>query len=117
MDPQLRVQYLTGRLDNYYSIMRTTVFALAGLAAIISFAPGKAGMMLAALVVATTAFGILAGSASLNDIDCLRQDIDETTAQTNYGRSAMSRNVGALKLASNLLIGLAGLAEVMTIFF
>jgi len=116
MTPETRVQIVLGRSRDYFDIMRTTLFAFAGLAAIIEFGAGGYSAPLATLVAAVTAYGALAGGTALSDIDNLRADMDEATAGTCYGKAIAARNFGALRAISAVLVVLIGAAELYAIF-
>ncbi|WP_212525103.1 hypothetical protein [Actibacterium sp. MT2.3-13A] len=115
MTPELRSSILLGRVTHYTEIMRTTIFTYAALAAIIEFGPAGYSVPLTVLVVATAAYGILAGGAALDDLINLREDLDDAVAQTAYGRGLKARNLPALKMISAVLLGLVGLAELYAI--
>ena len=86
MTPELRTSILIARSGDYFSIMRTTIFTLAALAAIIELGSGGYSAPLTTMVVVTVAYGILAGGTALDDIINLRSDMDEKTAATSYGK-------------------------------
>lgn len=116
MTPELRSKITMSRIDQYSGIMRTTIFTQAGLAAIIELGPDGYSAPLTMLVIATTAYGILAGGTALDDVVNLREDMDEDMAQSSYGKGVNARNIPALKLLSAVLLGLVGLAELYAIF-
>ncbi len=116
MTPELRNAITQGRLDNYTAIMRTTIFTLTGVAAVIELGPGGYSAPLTMLVVTTCAYGILAGGVALDDVTNLRESMDDDTANSAYGRAALSRNLPMLKMTSAVLLGLVGLAELFAIF-
>ena len=116
MTPELRATIMQARVTHYTDIMRTTIFTFAALAAIIELGPGGYSAPLTVLVVATAAYGILAGGAALDDVINLREDMDESVAQTTYGRGIKARNLPALKMTSAVLLGLVGLAELYAVF-
>ncbi|MES0826064.1 hypothetical protein [Ruegeria sp. SCP11] len=116
MDSQLRSELSMGRLDHYYHIMRTTIFAYVALAAIIGFGPEGISLALIVLVIATAAYGILAGKTALADVENLRDDMDEEFAQTSFAKGIKTRNMKGLIMTSNVLLGLIGLAELTAIF-
>ena len=116
MTPDQRSYNHMSRLSHYFDIMRTVTFGFAGLAAIIELGPEGYSAPLTMVVIATAAFGILAGNTTLDDVASLRDDMDEDEAATNYGKSLKSRNYGALKMASTVLIGLVAVSELYAIF-
>ncbi|WP_170761875.1 hypothetical protein [Ruegeria lacuscaerulensis] len=116
MDPHLRSELSMGRLDHYYDVMRTTIFSYVAIAAIIGFGPEGISLVLIVLVISTAAYGILAGKTGLEDVENLRDDMDEEFAQTNFARGLKTRNMKGLILTSNILLGLIGLAELIAIF-
>jgi hypothetical protein len=116
MTPEIRSETVFARNGHYYDIMRTTIFTLTAVAAIIELGSGGYSAPLTMLVIGATAYGILAGGSALDDLNNLRQDMDEATAQTAYGKGALSRNIPALKMISAILLGLIGLAELYVIF-
>jgi hypothetical protein len=115
MTPDQRNYLSVSRTNAYYDIMRTTMFSFTGLAAVIHLGPDSYSAPLVTLAVAATAYGILAGGSALDDMIALRDDMDEATANSSYGRAVKGRNLPALKLASGVLLGLVGLAEVFAI--
>ena len=116
MTPELRNAIVISRVDNYSAIMRTTIFALTGIAAIIELGPDGYSAPLTMLVITLTAYGILAGGTALDDIINLRDDMDEDMANSSYGKGVSARNIPALKMISTVLLALIGLAELYAIF-
>jgi hypothetical protein len=117
MTPEIRTKILISRSRDYFDILRTTLFVLAAIAAVIHLGPGGFSLPLAMLAIATTAYGVLAGGVALDDIINLRADMDEDFAQTSYGQGVSARNIPAMKMVSTVLIGLVGLAELLAIVF
>ncbi len=115
MIPEHRIAYSTGRLQNYYDVMRTTIFVLAAVAIAEHLGPQASSAPLLMVVVATVAYGVLAGNTALDDIGNLIHDLDETTARSHFGKGLTRRNMKMLKLASAGVIVLTGLAEVAAI--
>ena len=116
MTPETRVQILISRSEQYYAIMRTTMFVFVAIAAIIEFGPGGYSAPLTCLVIAISAYGILAGGTALDDIINLRDDMDEAMAGSAYGAAVKARNIPMLKTVSSVLIGLVGVAELFALF-
>ncbi|MGI9394159.1 MAG: hypothetical protein ACR2OY_05890 [Boseongicola sp.] len=110
MTPENRTKLLVARTGNYNDIMRTTVFTLLGIAAVVHFGDGSYSAPLTVLTVVAALYGILAGGVALDDIMALRDDLDEASAATSYGNLVQARNIGALKMTSTVLIGIAGFA-------
>ncbi|TMV06422.1 hypothetical protein FGK63_14845 [Ruegeria sediminis] len=117
MTPEMRSTLSIARLTHYFSIVRTTFFLFVAIAAILILGPQEFSLALAMLVVATTAFGILAGNTALEDIENLRADLSPEVADTNYGKGIKSRNMPMFKALSAGLIGLTGLAQLLAILF
>ena len=117
MTPELRNSLVIARTGDYFNIMRTTIFTLTAVAVVIQLGPEGFSAPLAMLVIATTAFGVLAGGTSLDDVINLRDDMDDATAQTTYGKGVGTRNIPMLKMISSVLLGLIGLAELFVICF
>lgn len=115
MTPETRIQIVLGRSRDYFDVMRTTLFAFVGLAAIIEFGPAGYSAPLTMLAVAVTAYGVLAGGTALSDIDNLRNDMDEGIAGTSYGKGVTARNFAGLKAISAGLVLLIGVAELYAI--
>lgn len=115
MTPDIRKDLLIARIDNYTAIMRTTIFTMAAIAAMIEFGPGGYSAPLITLTIAATLYGILAGGSALDDMIALRADMDEATANSNYGKAVAARNLPMLKMVSTVLLALVGLAEVAAI--
>lgn len=116
MNSELRMQLQIARTGHYGDIMRTTLFCLLGIAAIIGFGGGAAAKLpLVFATIAVTLFGALAGGTALDDISVLRDDMDDGTGASAYGQQAKGRNLKLLKLLSGALIGLTGLAEVLVL--
>ncbi len=116
MTPDQRNYLSMTRITNYYEIMRTTVFAFVGLAAIIELGPDGYSASLTVLVIVTAAYGILAGGSALDDVINLRDDMDEEMAKTSFGKALKARNVPALKMTSSVLLGLVAIAELYAVF-
>lgn len=116
MTQDQRIAILTARTGDYFGIMRTTIFTLAAIAAIIELGAGGYSAPLTTLVITAAAYGILAGGTALDDINNLRGDMDDKTAATTYGKGVTARNIPALKMISAGLLGLVGLAELYAIF-
>ena len=112
MTPENRMQIQVARTADYSSIIRTTMFTFTAIAAVIHFGDGSYSVPLMALTIAITLYGILAGGTALDDVDSLRADMDEATANSAYGKQVKARNLGALKMTSKVLVGLVGLAEI-----
>ena len=108
---------MTARGGDYFGIMRTTIFTLAAIAAIIELGSGGYSAPLTTLVIAAVGYGILAGGSALDDIRNLRDDMDDKIAATAYGKGSATLNIPALKMISAGLLGLVGLAELYAIFF
>ena len=115
MTPEHRTQILIARTADYYGIMRTTIFTFLGLAALLHLGPDTWSLPIAALVIATTAYGILAGGTALDDIINLRADMDDTMSETSYGVGVKARDLPTLKLISSALLGLIGVAELLAV--
>ena len=110
MTPEDRIQILIARTADYNGIIRTALFTLLGISAAILFGDDGYSAPLTVLTLAATLYGILAGSVALDDIMALRDDMDEATADTTYGKQVQGRNIPALKLTSAVLLGLVGFA-------
>jgi len=85
-------------------------------AAIIEHGPDGYSAPLTMLVIAATAYGILAGGTSLDDINALRDDMDEDMANSAYGKGVKARNIPLLKMISTVLLTLIGVAELCATF-
>lgn len=114
MTPEMRTQIAMARAGDYVNIMRTTFFTFVAVAAVNELAGGYSTPLLM-IAIAVTAYGVLAGSAALDDLIALRDDMDEGMAATNYGGVLKARNLPTLKMVSAALIGLIGLAQVLAI--
>ncbi|MDJ1017111.1 MAG: hypothetical protein QNJ35_11415 [Paracoccaceae bacterium] len=115
MTPDHRLQLQIARTGDYNGIMRTTIFTFLGVAALIHFGPGGFSLTLAILVIATTAYGVLAGGVALDDIIALRDDMDDETRASAYGQIVSDRNIPTLKMISTALLALIGLAELLAV--
>ena len=115
MTPDVRTKLLISRTSGYYTIMLTTMFVLTATAAVIELGDGGYSAPLMCLVIAATAYGVLAGGSALDDMINLREDMDEATASTAYGKGVNARNLPMLKIISSALVGLIGLAELLAI--
>jgi hypothetical protein len=116
MDFQIRNSISMARLGHYYSIMQTCILGFAAITAIIVFSGGGYSAPLAMLVIANTAYGILAGNTALSDVANLIEDLDEESAKTHFGQGLTRRNMPMLRIASTGLIGLTGVASLVAIF-
>ena len=99
MTPELRNSLVIARTGDYFNIMRTTIFTLTAVAVVIQLGPEGFSAPLAMLVIN------------------LRDDMDDATAQTTYGKGVGTRNIPMLKMISSVLLGLIGLAELFVICF
>lgn len=117
MDEEFRGPMVRARLEHYYGVLRTTLFAFVGLAAIIAFAPDAPPVVISLLVISVSAFGILAGNSTLDDVKALIEDMDEKMSGSAFGKAVAGRNLRALKAASSLLVGLTGLAQLWAAVF
>lgn len=115
MTPDQCISILTARSADYFGIMRTTLFALTGIVAIIQLGPDSYSTPLTMLVIATAAYGILAGGTALDDIINLRDDMDDDMAKSSYGTGVNARNIPAIKITSAVFLGLIGLVEFFAI--
>lgn len=115
MTPELRTQILIARVGDYQTIMRTTLFTMLGIGAALHFGADDYSAPLMVLAIAITAYGILAGSAAMDDMIALRDDMDDDMKATAYGMAVNARNIPMLKMISAGLLGLVGLAEVLAI--
>jgi hypothetical protein len=115
MTPEHRTKILLARTSNYYDIMRTTMFVFAVVAAVIHLGPGTYSSGLVMLVIANTAYGVLAGGSALDDMIALRSDMDDDMSATVYGKAIKARNLPGLKMSSSVLVGLVGVAELLEI--
>lgn len=115
MDFEIRNSISMARLDHYYGIMRTCILGFAAIVAIIVFSDGAYSAPLAMLVIANTAFGILAGNTAITDVANLVKDLDDEAAKTHFGAGIAQRNMTVLRLASAVLVGLTGLAALVAI--
>ncbi|MRU16253.1 hypothetical protein FDP25_12495 [Roseovarius sp. A21] len=116
MDFQIRNSISMARLGHFYGVMQTCIFAFAAITAIIVFSGGAYSAPLAMLVIANTAYGILAGNTAISDVSNLIRDLDEESAKTHFGQGLTRRNMPMLRVASSGLIGLTGLAALVAIF-
>ncbi len=117
MTPEIRNAIVIARANDYFNIMRTTLFGYIAVAAIIEFGPGGYSAPLTVLVITLAAYGVLAGNTALDDIDKLRNDMDDDMAATSYGQGIKARNIPGLKLTSTVLLWLVGIAELYAILF
>ncbi|NOE18831.1 hypothetical protein GS634_11935 [Ruegeria atlantica] len=117
MDPQLRSEISMRRLDHYYDIMRTSIFAYVAIAAVIGFGAEGVALPLIVLVLVITTYGVLAGKTALEDVENLRGDMTEEFAQTSFAQGLKARNLKGLILTSNVLLSLIGLSELIAIVF
>ena len=112
MNTELRMQLQIARTGHYGDIMRTTIFAQLALTAVIGF--GATGVTVPLVIAAVTIalFGALGGSTALDDISILRDDMDEATGSSAYGKQAKARNLALLKALSAGLIALIAAAQI-----
>lgn len=96
--------------------MRTALFALIGVAAVVGFGATGVDIPLAVLTIAITLFGAIGGGTALDDISALRDDMDEATGGSTYGQQVKTRNLALLKMLSAALLGLSGLGILLVIF-
>ncbi len=115
MTPELRQTIVHARTAEYSGIMRTVIFAFAVIGGVLHFGPGDYSAPLMVLSITVTAYGVLAGGAALDDVHNLKADMSDEFQATGYGAGVMARDILRLKLASNVLVGLTGLASVLAI--
>ena len=116
MTPEHRQQIVHARTADYAIIMRTTLFAFLGIGAVLHFGDGFS-LPLLVLTLVVTAYGVLAGSTALDDINNLKADMTEEFSATGYGSGVAKRDVLMLKTISAGCVGLVGLACVLGIIF
>ena len=117
MTPDHRMTLQIARTGQFGDIMRTAIFGQIAIAAVIGFGADGIGFPLIIITIAVTSFGAIGGATALDDVANLREDMDEATAASTYGRGAKARNLDALKMLSAGFLGLIGLAEVLAILF
>jgi hypothetical protein len=115
MTPDHRTKLVISRTSDYVGIMRTTLFGLIAVAAIVHFGPNLFSGPLAMLAITLSAYGILAGGSALDDLINLREDLDAEMSATTYGAGVIARDLPKLKIVSAALIGLTGLVELFAI--
>ena len=92
MDIQTRTPIVVARADIFFHIQRTAMFVLLGTLAVHVFAQGAAHIwVLSASIVGAALYGVLAGNAAMKDIQALREDMDEETRDSNYGKSVLAQ--------------------------
>ncbi len=116
MNSDLRMQLQIARTTGFGEIIRTSLFSLVAIAAIIGFGATGIDIPLAVLTVAATLFGILSGGAALDDIAALREDMDAATGGSAYGAVFKARNFAMLKTLSAILLAATGIAVLAVIF-
>ena len=117
MSPEIRAKYHITRNTHFNDILRTTLFGQLGIAALIGFGAEGITLLLVVLTIAITVFGIAAGNAALDDINKLRDDMDEATSETAYAKQSMSRNLEMLKMLSTGFLAIIGVTELLAILF
>jgi len=117
MTPEFRQSIVQSRTHDYNNIMRTTLFAFLGIAAVLFLGDGGFSLPLLVLTLVVTAYGVLAGGTALEDIHNLKGDLTEEAAATSYGGGVAERDVLMLKTISAGCIGAVGLACVLGIIF
>lgn len=110
LTPEQQIQFMQLRTNNYFEIMRTTLFSLVGLSAVIAFAPSGAAPMLILLVLGVVVYGYLGSKAALDDVEALHQDMKEVTSGTQLG---LERNYGLFKTLTVALLGLIALTMIL----
>ena len=91
MELSERNKLVIARVENFNYILRTAMLVLLGTLALCIFADGNAHIWpLSVTIIGAALYGILAGNTAINDMDALRNDMDEATKNTNYGVSVMS---------------------------
>ena len=116
MQQDLRMQLQIARTGQYGDIMRTTIFAQVALTAVIGFGAEGVDLALAIVAVMIALFGALGGATALDDVSVLRDDMDEATGGSNYGKQVKTRNLGLLKTLTMVLVGAVAVAQLVAIF-
>lgn len=116
MDQNISITVQVARGNHYFSIMRTSIFAEAGVAAIIVLGDASGHTLaLQAIIVGLAIFAVLAGDTALKDIKNLISDMDDETASSNFGKGAQATPYSALRAISavvHILIAIALLASI-----
>ena len=115
MTPELRQTIVHARTTEYSNIMRTTLLAFVGIAAVLHLGPDAFSLPLLLLTVTITAFGTLAGGTALDDINNLKEDITPEFGETVYGAGVARRDIPKLKLISGIMICLTGVSLILAI--
>ena len=115
MTPDQRQAIVHARSRDYNNIMRTTLFTFLGIGGVLHLGADGYSAPLLVLSIAITAYGVLAGGVALDDINALKGDMDEATAETQYGKGVAGRDIEKLKMISAGLVGLVGLACVLAV--
>jgi len=111
MDRQIRAQSQAARGNHYFDIMRTVCFVEVGLLAIIVFGDIANHLIaLWALIIGTGIYAVVGGDQALHDIEGLRNSMDEETARSPYGKTALKVNYTRIRILSGLMNGVIALA-------
>ena len=117
MNSELRLQLQIARTGQYGDVMRTTFYGLAATAAIIGFGAEGIALPMTLLIVTITLFGALGGATALEDVSVLRDDMDDATATSHYGKVVKARNLGHLRMLTMVLVGATGVAQIVMLWF
>lgn len=115
MNSEQRQSIVQSRSSDYNNIMRTTLFTFLGIGFALHIGDDSYSAPLLVLSLTITAYGILAGGTALDDLNALKNDLDDEMASTNYGTLVSNRDIPMLKMISSACVGITGLACVLAI--
>jgi hypothetical protein len=104
MDNATRSQTALGRGNHYFYTMRTVMFMYLGLAAILTFSNAEQiSLVIQVIAIAAAIYAVLAGDSALKDVGNLRDDMDDTTKASNYGKGALKTPYLAFRAISAIV--------------
>jgi hypothetical protein len=104
MDNETRTKTALGRGNHYFYTMRTVMFIYLGLAAILTLSnAAQFSLVIQVIAIAAAIYAVLAGDSALKDIANLRDDMDDVTKASNYGKGALKTPYLAFRAISAIV--------------
>lgn len=117
MDTKIQIASWSLFSKNYFDVTRTSIFVLLGTLAIIVFGNTTgAEMAIAATIIASGLYAVLAGDDALRILDSLRADINNEGELTNFDKSLQSSPFLFFRAASALTFVAVVILQLMALF-
>ena len=102
---------------NYFNIVRTATFLLLGTLVVIVFGDTKGTeVAIAAVIIVSSLFAVIAGDNALHLVDSLRADINDDNKSTNFGKALQSSPFPFFRATSALSFVAVAITQLMVLF-